>query len=145
MFAPSQHTVRRFFCQTFSRQQLGQALTPMEALAGHWIEQHPEYHPDLRDEQAALAADYPPHGGRENPFLHLSLHLSLSEQISIDQPHGIRAVFQALHQLRGNEHEAAHEIMDCLALMIWESQRQGKPPDALAYLKQARLRAGLPD
>ena len=42
-----------------------------------------------------------------NPFLHLSLHLAIEEQLSIDQPPGIRASFEALAEKRG-EHDAKH-------------------------------------
>ena len=55
MFQPSQHDVRRFFCQAYARDQIKAPLQPMQALAARWIAEHPEYHPDLTDEAAALA------------------------------------------------------------------------------------------
>src|SRR5262245_55829641 len=106
MFAPSQHDVRRFFCEAHRKQREGLPLTPMEALAGQWIDQHPEYHAELDDVDAALAASYKVEDGRTNPFLHLSMHLSISEQVSIDQPHGIRQAFELLAARRGSAHEA---------------------------------------
>ncbi len=57
MFQPSQHDVRRFFCETYRKQRDGTPLTPMETLAGGWIAEHPEYHADLADLDAALAAE----------------------------------------------------------------------------------------
>ena len=90
MFQPSQHDVRRFFCEVHAKQRQGLPLTPIETLAGRWIDEHPEYHAELSDVQAALAATYTVEGGQTNPFLHLSMHLTISEQVSIDQPHGIR-------------------------------------------------------
>ncbi|MFX7879434.1 DUF1841 family protein, partial [Acinetobacter baumannii] len=74
--------------------QGNQVLTPLEAIARDWILQHPEYHDALRDVEEALAADYSIERGQSNPFLHLSMHLSITEQISIDQPPGIRGAFQ---------------------------------------------------
>ena len=53
MFAPSQHDVRRFFCQTHAKQRAALPLTPMETLAAQWISQHPEYHAELADLEAA--------------------------------------------------------------------------------------------
>ena len=141
MFQPSQHDVRRFFCETWRKQREGSALTPIEALAGGWIAEHPEYAAQLADLDAALAAAYQVEDGRTNPFLHLAMHLSISEQCSIDQPGGIRAAVELLAARRNSLHEAHHEVMECLGEMIWASQRNGLPPDGLAYLDAVRRRA----
>ncbi|HYD79644.1 MAG TPA: DUF1841 family protein [Paucimonas sp.] len=141
MFTPSQHDVRRFFCETFRKHEAKEILTPLEAIARDWIVQHPEYGGALRDVEAALAADYSVERGESNPFLHLSMHLSIAEQISIDQPPGIRAAFLALAQRLGSEHEAHHQIMECLGQMIWTSQRSGMPPDGDAYIDCVKRRA----
>lgn len=141
MFAPSQHDVRRFFCEARRKQREGLPLTPMEAVAGDWIAEHPEYHAELDDLDAALAAVYDVEAGRTNPFLHLSMHLSISEQVSIDQPHGIKQAYALLAAKRGSAHEAHHEVMECLGEMIWESQRSGLPPDGHKYIDCVRRRA----
>lgn len=141
MFQPSQHDVRRFFCEAWRKQCALEPLTPMETLAGMWIGEHPEHHAALADVDAALAADYAVEGGRPNPFLHLAMHLAVSEQCSIDQPTGIRAAVERLAQRRDSLHEAHHEVMECLGEMIWTSQRSGLPPDGLAYLEAVRRRA----
>jgi hypothetical protein len=141
MFQPSQHDVRRFFCEVHAKQRQGLPLTPIETLAGRWIDEHPEYHAELSDVQAALAATYTVEGGQTNPFLHISMHLTISEQVSIDQPHGIRQAVELLAARRHSIHEAQHEVMECLGEMIWESQRSGLPPDGLAYLDRVRMRA----
>ncbi len=116
-------------------------MTPIETLASLWIAEHPEYDTELADEQVALAADYQVEGGRANPFLHLSMHLTISEQCSIDQPRGIRAAVEALAAKLDSLHEAHHQAMECLGEMIWTSQRSGKPPDGEAYLECVRKRA----
>ncbi len=141
MFAPSQHDVRRFFCGTYAKQAGGQPLTPMEALAADWIAQHPEYHAELADLDAALAAGYSVEDGRTNPFLHLAMHLTISEQAAIDQPRGIRQALQLIAARRGSLHEAHHAAMECLGRMVWESQRSGRPPDGEAYLEGVRRAA----
>ena len=141
MFQPSQLDVRRFFCSTLARQRSGAPLTPMEAIAARWIDEHPEFHADLADEAAALAAVYSVEEGRTNPFLHLSMHLTIEEQCSIDQPTGIRQGVALLAKRRNSLHSAHHEVMECLGEMIWASQRSGLPPDGLAYLEAVRRRA----
>jgi hypothetical protein len=140
MFNPSQDDVRRFFCETYRKHRANEILTPLEAIASDWLAQHPEYADDLKDVEAALSADYSVENGQTNPFLHLSMHLSIAEQISIDQPPGIRAAATALTQRLQSEHEAHHHIMECLGEMIWNSQRSGLPPDGAAYIDCIRKR-----
>jgi Domain of unknown function (DUF1841) len=141
MFNPSQHDVRRFFCEAWRKERDGAVLEPMDALAAQWIQQHPEHHADLADVNEALAASYTVENGRTNPFLHLSMHLTISEQCSIDQPRGIRQAVELLAAKRGSLHDAHHEVMECLGEMVWASQRSGLPPDGQAYLERVRLRA----
>jgi len=141
MFSPSQHDVRRFFCEAHAKARSGVPLTALELVATDWIALHPEYHPALTDVDQALAAVYDVEGGRTNPFLHLSMHLSISEQVSIDQPLGIRQAVELLAARRGSLHDAHHEVMECLGEMMWASQRSGLPPDGERYIEAVRRRA----
>jgi uncharacterized protein HemX len=141
MFAPSQHDVRRFFCDAHRKRREGLPLTTMETIAADWTDQHPEYHAELGDVEAALAAVYDVKAGRTNPFLHLSMHLTISEQVSIDQPRGIKQAYELLAAKRGSAHEAQHEVMECLGEMMWTSQRSGQPPDGHKYIDCVRRRA----
>ncbi len=134
MFTPSQADVRRFFCSVYAKTQAGQPLEAIETIASQWIAEHPEYHPDFADGVAALGKMYDVENGKTNPFLHLSMHLSISEQCSIDQPQGIRQAVELLTARRNSLHDAHHEAMDCLGQMVWESQRAGRPPDGAAYI-----------
>lgn len=141
MFQPSQHDVRRFFCAVHRKRREALPLTPIEAQAADWVDAHPEYHAELADLDAALAAVYTVEDGRTNPFLHLSMHLSISEQVAIDQPAGIRQAVELLAARLGSLHAAQHEVMECLGEMVWASQRSGLPPDGHAYLDCVRRRA----
>ena len=109
-------------------------MEAIETLASQWLEEHPEYHADVADADAALEKMYDVEGGKTNPFLHLSMHLSISEQCSIDQPRGIRQAVELLTAKCDSLHDAHHEAMDCLGQMVWESQRAGRPPDGAAYI-----------
>ncbi|NBX05136.1 MAG: DUF1841 family protein [Betaproteobacteria bacterium] len=137
MFNPSQEDVRRYFCAAFAKSRQGQPLEPLETLAAQWIAEHPHYHPALSDADAAVAAVYataPTALQEGNPFLHLAMHLSISEQCSIDQPRGIRQAVELLARRRDSLHAAHHAAMECLGTMLWESQRAGRPPDGDAYI-----------
>ena len=141
MFQPSQHDVRRFFCEAWRKHRERAPLSAMEALATPWLDQHPEYHAELADIEVALQTSYAVEDGRSNPFLHLAMHLSITEQCSIDQPSGVRQAVELLAAKRQSLHAAHHEVMECLGEMIWASQRSGLPPDGLAYLEAVRRRA----
>lgn len=132
MFNPSRDDVRRFFCGIWRKRRAGEVLTPLEATALKWVDVHPEYHALLDDAEGALTADFSVERGQSNPFLHLSMHLAIEEQLSIDQPPGIRAVFMQLAARAGSEHDAVHEAMECLGRVLWESQRGVLPADTQA-------------
>lgn len=138
MFSPNTADVRSFFCETYRKQIQREAMTPMETLAGDWIAQHPEYHHVLGQSEAAQAMEFK--DGQPNPFLHLSMHLSIAEQCSIDQPPGIREATQRLAVARSSLHEAHHEVMECLGQILWQAQRNAATPDAAAYLECVRRR-----
>jgi hypothetical protein len=138
MLNPSQEDVRRYFCAAFAKSQQGLPLEPLETIAAQWIAEHPDYHPALTDADTAVAAVYateatPLQAG--NPFLHLSMHLSISEQCSIDQPQGIQTAVAQLAERKNSIHDAQHAVMECLGAMLWESQRSGRPPDGAAYVE----------
>jgi hypothetical protein len=141
MFSPSQADVRRFFCQVHAKTRAGEPLEAIETIASLWLAEHPEYHADMEDVDAALNRMYEAEDGKTNPFLHLSMHLSISEQCSIDQPRGIRQAVELLERRRASLHDAHHETMECLGQMLWESQRAGRPPDGQAYIDCVQRRA----
>ena len=141
LFQPSQADVRRFFCATFAKARANQPLEAIETIASLWIDEHAEYHADLSDVDTALLAMGTEEPGKTNAFLHLSMHLTLSEQCSIDQPRGIRQAVELLTARLDSLHDAHHSAMECLGTMVWESQRSGTPPDGQAYLACVQRRA----
>ena len=140
-FNPTLAEVRQFFYHAWHKAQRQEALADIEQIAVHWMRLHPEYHAVLADETNALAQQFTGENGQNNPFLHLSMHLSISEQCSIDQPRGIRQAVELLASKRSSVHEAHHEVMECLGTMLWESQRSGRPPDGQAYIDAVQRRA----
>lgn len=134
MFSPSQADVRRFFCSVYAKAQAGTTLEAIEIIASQWMNEHPEYAADFADEKQALRTMSEVKEGQTNPFLHLSMHLSISEQCSIDQPRGIRQAVELLTHKRNSLHQAHHEAMECLGQMLWESQQSSRPPDGNAYI-----------
>lgn len=135
LFNPSREEVRQFFCEAWAKHQRSGILTAMESIAVRWIVEHPEYQAILNNLEQAQQAEYTPEKGQTNPFLHLSMHMSITEQIQIDQPPGIREASRQLTIKLDSEHEAQHRIMECLGEVLWNAQRDGTPPDMNAYVQ----------
>lgn len=134
MFSPTRDQARKFLMDAWRKRREALPATPLETMAANIIGLHPEYHALLESGEDALARDWSPDQGDTNPFLHLSLHLSIAEQLQIDQPPGIRAAYQALLEKSGDAHDALHHILDCLAETVWRAQRDQQPLDGAAYV-----------
>lgn len=145
MLTPTRDEVRRFFRDAWTKHRQQQVLTPLEAMALDWVVEHPEYHA-LLETGDVETRDFRIEDGEANPFLHLSMHLAIAEQLSIDQPPGIRAVYAQLTAKRGDAHAAAHDMMQCLGEVVWSAQRAGHalPPEEMSaqYLDCLQRRAG---
>lgn len=135
MFKPSRAQARQLFFDTWHKYRQREILTGLESLALEVILLHPEYHDMLNDRNRYIDKDYLPEAGDVNPFLHMSMHVAIKEQLSIDQPIGICERFMRLKDIAGNEHDAAHGVMECLAEMIWQAQRNQASPDATIYFE----------
>jgi len=141
MFSPSRDQARRFLIDAWDKRRQGLPQTPLETLAADIVALHPEYHKLLELGDAALTREWTPAQGETNPFLHLSLHLAVEEQLSIDQPPGIGAIFSKLLARHGERHAALHQVLECLGETMWQAQRQQREPDSAAYLDCLRRRA----
>ncbi|CAG0962131.1 hypothetical protein BURK1_00770 [Burkholderiales bacterium] len=134
MYAPTRDEARRFMVDAWTKFRAGGSLTDLERTVVSLVAMHPEYHSLLEDGERSVERDFTPDGGAINPFLHLSLHLAVAEQLSIDQPPGIRAEFERIRAARGDEHAALHAVLECLGETMWQAQRLGTGPDAQVYL-----------
>jgi len=140
MFNPSREQVRQFFFDVWRKHRDKAPLSGLEPVAVDVMLAHPEYRDALEHPERHAGRDYTPEGGESNPFLHLSLHLAIEEQRSIDQPPGIRAEFERIARSRGDRHEALHVVLECLGETVWKAQRNAAAPDADAYLQCLRKR-----
>ena len=134
LFNPTRDQVREFFFDLWAKSRAGGELSALESMALALVMEHPEYQDVLADPERFRDREWRPEGGETNPFLHLSLHLAIEEQVSIDQPPGIREAVRKLAAKHGSGHEARHAVMDCLAEIVWQAQRNGAPFDNAAYL-----------
>jgi hypothetical protein len=135
MFNPSRDESRRFLIDAWAKYRTQQPLSALERIAAGLIAMHPEYHATFEEPALHVERDFSPETGGVNPFLHVSLHLAVAEQLAIDQPPGIRAQFERLRTARGGEHAALHAVLECLGEVIWSAQRLRAPPDPALYIE----------
>lgn len=143
LFNPSRDEVRQFFFDAWTKFRQQKVLTDLEKMAVGIMHLHPEYHAILDMPEQYLQQAYYPELGETNPFLHMSLHLSIQEQISINQPTGITQAYGKLCTRYQEEHEAQHALLECLAETIWLAQRNQSGLDAAHYLQLIEQRAGI--
>ncbi len=134
MFTQDRKQLREVFFRAWRRHREALPLEGIEQLVASVALHHPEYHAILDDTERHGDRDYQPDSGQTNPFLHMAMHIAIIEQLSIDQPHGVRAHFQALLAQGGDEHDAEHRMMECLGEMLWQAGRSGTGPDPAVYL-----------
>jgi hypothetical protein len=130
--------LRQMYLDAWRKYTARQPLEPLEAQVAAVIAEHPEYVPLLESGTQALAAEYTPEGGRQNPFLHMGLHLAIREQVATDRPPGIGQIHQLLSKRLGASHAAEHAMLEALAETLWEAQRSGCAPDEQRYLERLR-------
>ena len=134
----SREQLRQSYLDAWRKYSAHLPLEPLEAQLAAVIAEHPEYVPLLESGAPALTADYTPEGGRQNPFLHMGLHLAIREQVATGRPAGIGQIHEALTRRLGDAHAAEHAMLEPLAEVLWEAQRSGRMPDEERYLERLR-------
>ena len=122
---------RKFLSAAWQKFLNKQVLDPLEDQLTKVIEIHPEYHMLIQN----IESDYFPEQGEVNPFLHINLHLSLREQLSINQPHGIQEIYKKILGKTRDTHKTEHLMTDCIAEMIFSAQKNNTPMDHQAYVE----------
>ena len=138
MFVKDRKDARSYFLTVWEKFNNKQPLEALEQLILDVILAHPEYHELLKQGDGSLELDYSPDAGGINPFLHMSMHIAIKEQIDTDRPAGIRELCRNLLNKMGDQHEMEHKIMDCLGKSLWLAQRNNCMPDELAYMESVR-------
>jgi hypothetical protein len=134
----SREQLRRMYLDAWRKFSEKQPLEPLEAQLAAVIVEHPEYLEVIEAGEAAIAAEFTPESGRQNPFLHMGLHLAIREQVATDRPRGIAEVHRNLSARLGDAHAAEHTMLEALAETLWEAQRANRAPDEQAYLEKLR-------
>jgi hypothetical protein len=124
---------RGVFFSSWVKYKTGLSLSALETQVVAVIQLHPMYHTFFEHQQAVFQ-----HDKQDNPFLHLGLHLAVRDQIALDRPSGISAIYQALYVQYKDAHTAEHVLMECFSACLWTAQNRGALPDEQTYLHDCR-------
>jgi hypothetical protein len=128
--------LRQMYLATWRKFRAREPLQPLEQQVAAVIAEHPEYIAWLETGTEVLSANFTPEGGRENPFLHMGMHLAIREQLSTNRPAGFADLHRQLCEHYGGAHEAEHALLGPLGETLWEAQRAGRAPDEADYLRK---------
>jgi len=138
IFGQDRDQLRRIWFEAWQNYSDGKVLIPLHLELVNIIKLHPEYLKMFDQPEQYLGKEYLPEFGETNPFLHMSMHQGIHEQLSSARPKGIRKIYQKLCQQIGDTHETEHAMMEGFAETLWQAQRSGTMPDENAYLKRIK-------
>ena len=130
MFSQDRSKQREFLAKSWQKHINAQILEPLELQLALIVQKHPEYQALIND----INLEYFPEQGKTNPFLHINLHLALQDQLALDQPIGINDIYKKLIVIHSDTHEVEHMMMECIAEMIFNSQKNNTTLDQDNYL-----------
>lgn len=134
-FVQDRDSSRRFFIEVWQKHNAGTPLQSLEELILGVIQEHPEYHSYLQQDEEILGQEFTPETGRTNPFLHMGMHIAIREQVTSNRPQGITGIYQQLANSATSVHDLEHRMMECLGEALWRAQRDNTLPDETAYLE----------
>ena len=130
MFTSDRSKQRQYLNQAWGKYTRQEQLEPLELQLSKIVDQHPEYQDLIKN----LDSEYFPEQGNTNPFLHINLHLTLQDQLTMDQPKGIRGIHNRLLVKIKDEHEVEHMMMEHIAEMIFNAQKNNTAFDLDGYI-----------
>lgn len=136
MFSNNRNELRQVYYTAWKKYKNKQLLDNLEKEIVDIILLHPEYH-TLLDDKSDLDKDFIPGIETHNPFLHMSLHHAVAEQLKTDKPDGIRTIYQQLAK-KHSDHEAAHLVIEILGEIIWQANQTGNMFDSEAYIDRLK-------
>lgn len=135
IFSQDRSKLRQQYLDVWARASNNEKLEPLEQLIADVIADHPEYHPLLKNAEAALDSEFYPEHGTTNPFLHMGMHIALREQVATDRPAGITDLTRKMLLKYRDSHLMEHEMMEALGEVLWQAQRDNAAPDDKRYME----------
>ncbi len=140
LFGDNRDSLRKMYRDALNKADARLPMTALETQIADVIKDHPEYletiSPSGKHANDPLDKDYQPEAGETNPFMHMSLHLAVRDQIATNRPPGIREAYAQLCESMQDRHPAEHVLCELMGEELWQSQRDRRPPDEQRYLNR---------
>jgi len=121
------------FAKAWRDHEAGKPQDKQGVMIAEVVAMHPEYHADI-DSGVARHREYDGSDGQSNPFLHMAMHIAVREQLGVDLPPGVVKIHRQLTRRLGDVHSAEHQMLECLAEVLWSAQLDGTEPDIEKYV-----------
>jgi len=131
MYSNDRNAYRQAYFTVWQKYQKKIPLDQLESQLLEIMLQHTEYYSVFENPNGFLEQEFTM---EENPFLHLSLHLTINEQRMTNRPQGIKKIYKELVEKYQNEHEVQHRIMECVQRIMQMAQMNGNMPNDEEYL-----------
>ena len=136
-YGNNRNDIRQIYFGAWQAARTGKPLEPLQQQIVEVIQIHPEYQNFLGN-MDNIDQDFSPEQGQSNPFLHMGMHMAIKEQLSVNQPMGIKGVYKKLLEKHPDPHAVEHQIMESLAEILWQAQSNQTEPDMAKYLEKLR-------
>jgi hypothetical protein len=118
-----------------TRQAGGEFATEEEEIIAEQMAAHPEYEPLWETIEELGDYQFDPER-EENPFLHVSMHVTLDRQLRADDPPCVKATLDRLVERGEDAHEAQHAMLRVFVRQLWAVMTEGKQFDVEKYCKE---------
>lgn len=131
--------LREIFFQSWQKHLQGAPLMPMESLIVDVIQAHPEYWPLFENSDHFQSYENEKFALDQNPFFHLSCHLVIREQVIMDKPTGIRALYEKSCAKTQDPIATEHKLIPALTQILTEQfDPQNHEANEALYLDNVR-------
>lgn len=138
LYGDKREDYRKRFFDAWRKHKNNELLEPMEKRILQIILQHKEYINIFDDPEKNMDKDFFSELGETNPFFHMSLHLTILDQLAINQPKEIRNLYKQCIERFGDTHEAEHCLMHSLAIALHDLHYNTTPFDEKKYLNRIK-------
>lgn len=94
--------------------------------------EHPEYEEFFDDDEILDGREFDT-GAEGNPFLHISIHKMVEDQLQVGRPEELTVFFDTMAEQGQDRHEIVHAIMKILVRLISDAAMQRKPLNVNRY------------
>ncbi len=103
---------RQVFFDAWGKFIASKKLNAMEKKIVKTIQMHPEFETVVADPNKYAGYEF--ETNETEPFAHMAMHLIVKEMIALDDPEGLRALYDATVQKVGEKHTVQHKIIEAL-------------------------------